>query len=276
MALYIKLSCDVLTDSRILSVSPCAFSVWTRGLLWSKQHLTDGFVPDAALVIITLGITDALHVTRELVDAGLWERVTGGYTVGQDRWARHQVTSEEVKEKLAENRERVKRFRERRRNALHENAVMHYKCVAETECNDPPEPEPEPEPELKKEDISSSAVAADPSPSVANANGNGHSPTKRGTPSELATVWNDELGSAGWPRVTLPLSSARATKARMRLAEHPDQEFWGDVIAGIRSSPFLRGENDRGWKANFNWLLRPGSAEAVVEGTYSGAPRRKR
>ena len=36
-------------------------------------------------------------------------------------------------------------------------------------------------------------------------------------------------------------------------------------------SDFLSGENDRGWKATFDWLIRPKNFIKVVEGNYSNS-----
>jgi hypothetical protein len=64
------------------------------------------------------------------------------------------------------------------------------------------------------------------------------------------------------------LSPKRKKAAEQRLKEFPDQEFWRQVFSKIPKTPFLRGENDRKWKASFDWLLRPDSATKVMEGFY--------
>jgi hypothetical protein len=43
------------------------------------------------------------------------------------------------------------------------------------------------------------------------------------------------------------------------------------VFDTANSSPFLRGENDRGWKANLDWLLNPSNAAKVSDGVYNGS-----
>lgn len=36
----------------------------------------------------------------------------------------------------------------------------------------------------------------------------------------------------------------------------------------VNSTPFLIGQNDRGWKANFDWVLKPANAVKIHEGNY--------
>jgi hypothetical protein len=41
-----------------------------------------------------------------------------------------------------------------------------------------------------------------------------------------------------------------------------------EAIAAVERSPFCRGENDRGWKADFDFLLQPKSFNRLIEGFY--------
>jgi hypothetical protein len=45
-----------------------------------------------------------------------------------------------------------------------------------------------------------------------------------------------------------------------------------EVFAAINSLPFCRGDNDRGWRANFDWAMKPSNIAKVLEGNYGGAP----
>lgn len=38
----------------------------------------------------------------------------------------------------------------------------------------------------------------------------------------------------------------------------------------IRGSPFLSGQNDRGWCATLEWFLRPDIVFRILEGQYDG------
>ena len=43
-----------------------------------------------------------------------------------------------------------------------------------------------------------------------------------------------------------------------------------EALAKIQDSPFLLGKNDRGWKANVEWFLRPDSVTKILEENYGG------
>lgn len=83
-------------------------------------------------------------------------------------------------------------------------------------------------------------------------------------PRSLVDLWN----SAAAP--TLPraeLTGKRKTATRLRLAERT-LEQWRAVIERINASKFCLGENERGWRANYDWLVRPDTAAKVLEGQY--------
>lgn len=42
----------------------------------------------------------------------------------------------------------------------------------------------------------------------------------------------------------------------------------GDVFQKVSLSGFLNGENDRGWKADFDWILKPANFIKIKEGKY--------
>lgn len=46
--------------------------------------------------------------------------------------------------------------------------------------------------------------------------------------------------------------------------------YWRSFFEAVASRPFLCGENDRGWRADLEWLLRPENFLKVVEGRYAG------
>jgi hypothetical protein len=88
-------------------------------------------------------------------------------------------------------------------------------------------------------------------------------------PSDLKDLWNAR--ATRLPKC-LELSKAREARARSRLNDRTLEE-WAEVIDKINTTPFLLGENDRGWRADFDWLLKPDSAAKVLEGKYSGTAK---
>lgn len=57
-------------------------------------------------------------------------------------------------------------------------------------------------------------------------------------------------------------------KARIKEAGG-DDAFWVAVEKAIASSPFLRGQNDRKWRANFDFFMRQSSFVKALEGSYA-------
>jgi len=56
MILYIKLDTNAISDHKVIAAGPEGFAVFIKGLLYSKLHLTDGFVPQSALPLLALGV----------------------------------------------------------------------------------------------------------------------------------------------------------------------------------------------------------------------------
>lgn len=91
-------------------------------------------------------------------------------------------------------------------------------------------------------------------------------PVTLGRPKALQDVWN-HYADQSLPRWK-DTSRSRATAADARIRENPTFAYWTDVIARINASRFCLGENDRGWRASPDWLLKPDSATKVLEGKY--------
>lgn len=84
---------------------------------------------------------------------------------------------------------------------------------------------------------------------------------------DLPALWNRICTSL--PKCE-KLTEKRKTHVRARLKEH-SPSAWEGIFQRIEASPFLRGENDRGWKADFDWIIKaPDNAVKVLEGKYDG------
>lgn len=86
------------------------------------------------------------------------------------------------------------------------------------------------------------------------------------SPDSLGKTWNENRGSL--PAVKLPMSKGRATQAKQRLRETPDLPRWAAAIRRAATSPFCRGDNDRAWRADIDFLLRPDTLAKIEEGKY--------
>jgi hypothetical protein len=60
----------------------------------------------------------------------------------------------------------------------------------------------------------------------------------------------------------------KAIAARCR-NELPSREHWDAYFDAVREQPFLLGSNDRNWRADFDWLLKPANITRVIERTYN-------
>lgn len=91
------------------------------------------------------------------------------------------------------------------------------------------------------------------------------------SPSDLLAVWNEHRGALPEAQKLTPDRSRAATA---RLCESPDLTWWAAAVRRMASSAFCRGEVGRqGWRADFDFLIRPGSAVKVHEGKYDGPPQ---
>lgn len=88
----------------------------------------------------------------------------------------------------------------------------------------------------------------------------------------LVELWNDRADMK-LPRI-VKLTEDRKRKARLRIREHPDRGFWVACINRLNASSFCLGDNDRGWSANFDFLLQPKSLAKLVEGSFDNRAKK--
>lgn len=87
---------------------------------------------------------------------------------------------------------------------------------------------------------------------------------------ELQEAWNGNSGPL--PRVTA-LTDKRRAKLRLRWLEVPNMEYWRLVIRRVAASKFCQGKSDRGWIADFDWLIANDTNHVkVMEGKYDNKP----
>lgn len=86
------------------------------------------------------------------------------------------------------------------------------------------------------------------------------------TVDDVVEVWNDMAEQCGLAKV-VKLTEVRRKKIKARIKEYSVDD-WSKAMNAIYNSKFLRGENDRGWKADFDFLLEPSKFIKLLEGTY--------
>jgi hypothetical protein len=116
---WVRIHDGALTHPKIVGLSDSAFRLWVWGLSYCQQHLTDGWIPPAAL--------PAKSKHDALVDARLWVYAAqGGFDVHD--YLEWNDSKESVLKKRASLRERVTRYRrddtQRARNASATSGVV--------------------------------------------------------------------------------------------------------------------------------------------------------
>lgn len=97
----------------------------------------------------------------------------------------------------------------------------------------------------------------------------------RGVAEKIQDAWNEMATAHGLSKVRT-LSNGRRKHLRERLRNTDWTESWREALGKIPESAFLLGSGDRGWKANFDWFIRPDIVARLLEDIYSGDGADKR
>jgi hypothetical protein len=265
--MWVKLDDTFPDHPKVEKAGPAAAWLYVCGLCYCARYLTDGLIPGTAVARLT-ALKNNRALAEKLVDVGLWERDGDDFRV--HNYEERNPSKEQIEEKRRQTRERIADWRAKRKR----NGVTPDACNAVTTsfgnagsnapCNASPVP-------------SSPVLDPDLDPNV----GVDMPDSPRGEPVPLAllppeppgfgppdllALWND-LAPVECPRAR-ELSPSRRKHAAARLREHPDPDYWRAVIGRLNASSFARGDNDRGWRADFDWLLRPDSGAKTLEGKY--------
>lgn len=85
-------------------------------------------------------------------------------------------------------------------------------------------------------------------------------------PEHVVAEWNTVAGRLAKPRVR-DLTPERRQVVRARIAQYDIDDFV-DVFGKVERSPFLRGETG-GWRGcTFDWIIKKGNFQKVLEGNY--------
>jgi hypothetical protein len=93
------------------------------------------------------------------------------------------------------------------------------------------------------------------------------------SPQGLMALWNDNRGALP---ACQKLSRGREKLARSRVLDIPDPDQWRQIIQRIAKSNFCSGANDRGWRADIDFILRPDTGTKVLEGKYDNREAMKK
>ena len=209
----------------------------------------DGFVNLASIknvahraVVDVERAADAIHVlespdpesSNPANEGRRLTRVPGGWIVNNSKEYRDIVKREHQKEL---NRERVRR---------------HRKCnAAVMTCNEnvtPSDTEAEAEAEAEKTEV---IVSDDP-------------------PAPYQIIAEQFVAAFGG---TIRLTDKRKQAIKTRWRDPWWRDNWQAALERGCQSAFLTGQNDRGWKINFDFFLKPDSVTNIIEGKYDGQQR---
>lgn len=84
---------------------------------------------------------------------------------------------------------------------------------------------------------------------------------------EAVASWNETADRLSLPKVQ-HLNATRRRSLKHRLSDLGGIEGWRAMLEIIGKSPHLLGQNDRGWKVFFDWLLKSSNVTKVMEGNY--------
>ena len=92
----------------------------------------------------------------------------------------------------------------------------------------------------------------------------------RTNPDALMRTWNESV-------TRLPKASKMTPERRRhcvsRLREEPSLTIWRNAFVRLEASAFANGQNDRGWRADFDFALKPGTLVKILEGKYDDRER---
>lgn len=81
---------------------------------------------------------------------------------------------------------------------------------------------------------------------------------------DLFKIWNDHCGSLQKVVNRNAFDQGLVHKAYLK---HTDLE-WIKIMGKVARSSFCQGKNKENWKANFQWLIKPGTSDKILNGNY--------
>ncbi len=99
----------------------------------------------------------------------------------------------------------------------------------------------------------------------------------KGDVEEAVEIYTEMAKRTGLPEPR-KVTQARKRKIGAVLNEY-SLDLWREAVSAIEASSFCRGNNDRGWQANIDFLLQRKSFDGLIEGKYAdrkgSAPTRR-
>ncbi len=90
----------------------------------------------------------------------------------------------------------------------------------------------------------------------------------------LKSIWNEKKGAL--PIVKSLQDPKRFKNTELRWAENPSEDYWREVISKLAASKFCTGQSGSGWRASFDFLIKPGIHIKIMEGQYDNVSNTKK
>jgi hypothetical protein len=119
---WFKIDDSFHAHPKVLATDADALGLWVVAGAWSSSNLTDGFVPDHALLRL---LPDSTKLARKLVASGLWRRVRGGHQFHD--WLDYNPTAEAVQAERSAARERMRSLRAQRKEGASGDLLRTFK-----------------------------------------------------------------------------------------------------------------------------------------------------
>ena len=110
--LWAKIALNMADNPKVIGLSDAAFRAFIEGILYSRQHLTDGYL-DARVVAKRWGIEVAEELTGNDASNPSWVAVEGGFEI--HHFCEYQLTSEDLQKQRELQRQKGIKSGEARR-----------------------------------------------------------------------------------------------------------------------------------------------------------------
>lgn len=81
---------------------------------------------------------------------------------------------------------------------------------------------------------------------------------------EVVLAWNEIPGVVH----VRDMTPGRKKSLRARMADPTWTAHWAEGLQRVAASKFCRGQGEGGWRANFDWFVRPDTLTKILEGVY--------
>lgn len=170
-------------------------------------------------------------------------------------WEKRQYSSDSSRARVAAHRERKKRA-----------------------CNVTVTP-PDTDTDTEKEEHTSALAATDPCPAVEDSDQRSDPiPIDRIPYEQIRELYNAKLGGTLSRRLAVSQTDRKHIRAAYNLTLNGQPlvrdgglEFWEGLFNDVLELPFLLGRNDRGWRADFEFLTKSANIQKILEGKYDRA-----